>query len=272
MTRRSGFYTGRTRAEKEHVIELERLKAEALAACQAEIPVYQQHPFARILPRMSEREAGLLADDIKVNGLRDPIVRHNGTILDGWERYMACYAAGIVPHFIDLTDDEDPFLFLKRKHRQWRKFDPDQRALCAANEYNTRNQSDTPIGGKTVDDLAKEWMVPKRTLERAIRVLDQAAPAVVMALMKGAVKLYWADNGLKHSHAEQLDRLAARKEQKGRARASAKNPYPVLEFVHEVKVQLTDSQMELVRADMKAAGYSDIVKYVVAKVVGNGQL
>lgn len=261
-------YTGRSSAEKAFSAEVEKLQAQARAVRRAEIPKYEHHPYARVLPRMREREFTMLAADIKANGLREPIVRYEGMVIDGWERYMICCAEGIEPHFIDLVD-EDPFDFLKRKHSQWRKFDTDKRALCAAKEYDLRNQSNPPIGGKTVAGLALDWKIAKRTLERAIRVLGEAPAAVGIALMKEEVKLYWAEKGLKYSHAEQLCRLAARKEQKGRARASAKNPLAVLDSVHEFKVQFTSSQMEIVRAGMAAAGYTDIAKYIVAKVVGN---
>jgi hypothetical protein len=45
MARKHNFYTGRTRAEKEHLAELMQLNAEARAARRAEIPKYEQHPY-----------------------------------------------------------------------------------------------------------------------------------------------------------------------------------------------------------------------------------
>ncbi len=58
---------------------------------------YQLHPLCTLFPRMTGQEFQSLVDDIKANGLRDPIIIHDDMILDGGNRYQACLAAGVEP-------------------------------------------------------------------------------------------------------------------------------------------------------------------------------
>jgi hypothetical protein len=44
---------------------------------------YSNHPASNLFPMMSEKELKELADDIRKNGLLEPIVRYNRMILDG---------------------------------------------------------------------------------------------------------------------------------------------------------------------------------------------
>lgn len=60
---------------------------------------YELHPLCTLFPRLSGSEFDALRDDIKENGLRQPIVLHEGMILDGGNRYRACVEAGIEPTF-----------------------------------------------------------------------------------------------------------------------------------------------------------------------------
>jgi len=56
------------------------------------------HPVASIFPLMPEVELQQLAEDIKENGLREPIwILQDGRIIDGRNRYLACEMVGIEP-------------------------------------------------------------------------------------------------------------------------------------------------------------------------------
>lgn len=70
------------------------------------IPV---HPVTSIFPMMTDEELNDLAEDIRANGLREPIVlAHMGdgfddeVLIDGRNRYRACLLAGVEPKFVDL--------------------------------------------------------------------------------------------------------------------------------------------------------------------------
>lgn len=64
----------------------------------------KQHPTAKIIPPMSKGEFQELKEDIKLQGLLNPIVLYEGMILDGNHRYQACTELNIEPKFVDFTN------------------------------------------------------------------------------------------------------------------------------------------------------------------------
>ena len=65
------------------------------------------HPLAELFPMIEGAEFGGLVEDIKANGLRQPICLHEGKILDGRNRYLACEAAGVQPRFEPFPNSGD---------------------------------------------------------------------------------------------------------------------------------------------------------------------
>jgi len=61
------------------------------------ITKYQLHPVASAFPEMPISAFDSLKRSIKENGLRHPIVLHDGKIVDGKNRYRACSELGIEP-------------------------------------------------------------------------------------------------------------------------------------------------------------------------------
>ena len=55
------------------------------------------HPAADLFPMLSEARLRELADDIKANGLREPIRLFDGLILDGRNRYAVCMLIDVKP-------------------------------------------------------------------------------------------------------------------------------------------------------------------------------
>lgn len=78
------------------------------------------HEVANIFPLLEGEEYRKLRDDIKANGLIEPIWTYESKILDGRNRYTACLDAGIEPHYKQYTGS-DPISFvvslnLARRH------------------------------------------------------------------------------------------------------------------------------------------------------------
>jgi ParB-like chromosome segregation protein Spo0J len=65
---------------------------------QIDMPV---HEAAALFPMMNGDELAKLAEDINNNGLIHPIVTHNGAIVDGRNRYVACRIAGVKAETIE---------------------------------------------------------------------------------------------------------------------------------------------------------------------------
>lgn len=57
------------------------------------------HPAALLFPMMSDQELRELAEDIRTNGLLEPIIEHEGMILDGRNREAACELVSVEPRY-----------------------------------------------------------------------------------------------------------------------------------------------------------------------------
>lgn len=79
------------------------------------------HPYANIFPEMNQHEFSALKDDIKANGLREPILTYERMILDGRNRFKACQELGITPRYREWTENGSAIslvvsLNLRRRH------------------------------------------------------------------------------------------------------------------------------------------------------------
>ena len=82
------------------------------------------HAAAEIFPMMSDDKLQELADDIRANGQRQPVLLFDGAVIDGRNRLRACEIAGVKPITKDVTAAEvgpSPTAFvislnLKRRH------------------------------------------------------------------------------------------------------------------------------------------------------------
>jgi len=88
----------------------------------------EPHPLSKLFPPISDDDFGKLAADIKLNGLHQPIVRYQGKILDGNNRYRACELVKVVPKFADFTgDDAAARNYVISANIHGRHLSPDQR-------------------------------------------------------------------------------------------------------------------------------------------------
>lgn len=92
---------------------------------------YEPHPLCTLFPRMADAEFNALVQDIATNGLRQPIVLHEGMILDGGNRYRACIAAEVEPDFIE-HDGGNLVSFVLSANMHRRHMTPGQQAAIVA--------------------------------------------------------------------------------------------------------------------------------------------
>jgi ParB-like chromosome segregation protein Spo0J len=127
-------------------------------------PTLEPHPFSKLFPPSSEEDFGKLAADIKLHGLHQPIVRYQGQILDGNNRYRACELVKIAPKFADFNGDDAAarnYVISANIHR--RHLSPDQRrdiiaTLLRADPTQSNRQlaEQTKTSHHTVGDVRTE--------------------------------------------------------------------------------------------------------------------
>src|SRR4029077_10920256 len=90
------------------------------------------HTYAAIFPQMSGPEFDGLCGAILRDGLDEPIVLHEGQILDGRHRYLACLSRQVQPRFRTYDGDCGSALnFVVAKNTQRRHLTEGQRAMVA---------------------------------------------------------------------------------------------------------------------------------------------
>lgn len=98
------------------------------------------HPAAEAWPMFDETDLRRLADDIKANGQRHPIiVTSSGLILDGRNRYAACQIAGVEP-WIEVLDPDDPVAFVLSENAHRRHLPATQLAAAYALTLGRENR------------------------------------------------------------------------------------------------------------------------------------
>jgi hypothetical protein len=91
------------------------------------------HPYAAIFPPMTGPEFDGLCRAILRDGLDEPIVLHEGQILDGRSRYLACLVKKVPPRFRTYdVECGSALTFVVTKNLDGRHLKESQRALVAA--------------------------------------------------------------------------------------------------------------------------------------------
>ena len=93
------------------------------------------HPLCTLFPRIEGAEFEALKADIASNGLRQPIVIHDGFILDGGNRYRACIELGIEPEIIEF-DGSNIVSYVLSANLRRRHLSPGQQAAIVATATN----------------------------------------------------------------------------------------------------------------------------------------
>lgn len=89
------------------------------------------HELCSLFPLLVGYDFECLKLDIKTNGQQEPIVLHDGKILDGMNRYRACLEVGIKPSFMKYSGDSiATYVLSANLHR--RHLTPGQQASIVA--------------------------------------------------------------------------------------------------------------------------------------------
>jgi DNA N-6-adenine-methyltransferase (Dam) len=172
------------------------------------------HPLANLFPLLDGAELAALADDIRANGLREPIVLFEGAILDGRNRYRACVAAGVDARF-ETYAGPDPLAYVISLNLRRRHLDESQRGMVAAKIANMRQGTRTDLQPSanwpevSQTQAAGMLNVGERTVRRAREVLDDGVPELVKKVERGDVSVSAAADVARLPEPEQREIVAA---------------------------------------------------------------
>ena len=100
--------------------------------------------LALALPAMPDRDYQPLREDIRKNGLVDPIVVLNGEMVDGDDilatSHRACHELGIEPKYAILRDDKDQLAYVLSKNHHRRNMNPSQTAIVSGKIYRLKRE------------------------------------------------------------------------------------------------------------------------------------
>ena len=205
------------------------------------MPELKIHPTAARFPQLSDEETDGLAQDIKVNGLHQPIVltADGKTLVDGINRRRACEKAGVKPKVRNLPKsytEADIIHFIMGANLRRRDLNPGQKAAlaldCAADLEAAAKERQRAAGGDTKslkarakskdrsgprgrkrsgqvrDQLAASAKVGKTTITKAKSVKD-ASPTLHAQVQAGTMTLNDA-----HKQVQRAKKAALEKETK----------------------------------------------------------
>lgn len=152
------------------------------------------HPLCTLFPRLTGADFDALRDDISANGLRQPIVMHDGMILDGGNRYAACLAANVKPAFVEFRGDSiGAFVLSANMHR--RHLSVGQQAVIVAivQDWGKAQAVGKPKSGNVagldrVQDRAAQSGASERTQRMADKVA-KASPELSGKVARGEISL-----------------------------------------------------------------------------------
>jgi hypothetical protein len=161
------------------------------------------HPLADAFPLMEGADFDQLVKDIDSNGQNHPVVRFEGKILDGRNRYRACQRLGIKVK-IEEYDGPDPVAFVVSENIARRHLTTAQRAIVAEKlatamrggykGQKSKVSSETEGKDTTVGEAAKAMDVSPQTVHRVRQTRKSGATEVVEAMDEGKITPRAASN------------------------------------------------------------------------------
>lgn len=158
------------------------------------------HEYANLFPMMDDEAFNALVEDIKINGVREPIVFIGNEILDGRNRYTAARQLGIEYPVTEYTGS-DPLGFVVSLNLKRRHLTESQRAMVAAkiakmthggdrgaNQHGTRQEANLPVATTNIQ-AAAILNVSERSIKTAKHVQEHGTPELVKAVETGKVSV-----------------------------------------------------------------------------------
>lgn len=171
------------------------------------------HEYANLFPMLPMGDAlDALREDIRANGVLEPIVFLDGKILDGRHRYTLARELLIEYPRVEYNGD-DPLGFVIAKNLHRRQLSESQRAMVATKlakmpRGNLSKSENLPIS-LSQSEAASAMNVSDRSIRSARVVQEQGSPELVAAVEAGEVAVSAAAEVAKLPPAEQAAAVAA---------------------------------------------------------------
>lgn len=158
---------------------------------------HELHPLCTLFPRMAGADFDALVADITANGLQNPIVLHDGMILDGGNRYRACQVADVEPRFVQFSGDSIvSFVLSANLHRRHMSAGQQAAIVSAAKDWANaqthggarRGDQGATLHLETAKDRAAESGASIRTQKMADKVA-KASPELAKQVAHGEISL-----------------------------------------------------------------------------------
>ena len=154
----------------------------------------EAHELATLFPLLQDSPLEQLREDIKVHGIRKPIVLYDGKILDGRNRYACARALGIdCP--VTVYNEGDPLGFVVSLNLHRRHLTESQRAMVAGNLANMGQGSRTDLEPRanlhevSTADAADLLNVSERSVKSGRKVRDKGDDSLIDAVESGQVSV-----------------------------------------------------------------------------------
>lgn len=166
---------------------------------------HPSHPLADLFPLMEGDDFAALVEDIRQNGLREPIVMSGGLIVDGRNRFRACRAGGVKPEMVELPGGTDPLAFVLSKNLHRRHLTVSQRAMIAARLANDTEGGDRVSdhsqkidGGRiSAGDAARLLHISRPQVFQAKTILQHGTPDEIAAVARGEANVSTLGNQIR---------------------------------------------------------------------------
>ena len=142
---------------------------------------YRVHPIAALFPRLPPEEFSRLRDDIRVHGVRFPVVVCGDWFCDGRMRLSACEDLEVDPPVRELEPETDVVQWIVSANVHRRHLSTSQRAVLGALMAEAE--------GVTLDDAARFMNVSRMSVARARAVQEVGSEALREALLDGTVSV-----------------------------------------------------------------------------------
>lgn len=150
---------------------------------------YDFHEIANAFPYISGDAYATLKEDIRANGIIEPIHIFEGKIIDGRNRYRVAKELGLTDIPTREYDGDNPVAFVQSMNLHRRQLTPSQKAAAAAflAEFK-QGQHDEEY--ETQDAIAKKLGISRRMVVEAVSLKKKADSELIERVKAGDISLH----------------------------------------------------------------------------------